>query len=127
MRGSANQDEKTVENIRKGIAQAHQNYHCSNAYAMQIFLIAIFVGILARSWGAFALALFIPLFLMFLADLHPVLKWCNVAFCTIYTFGWGAFGLLLGWDLSIIAGIIFGIFGLVIGAGINMGTYQYLQ
>jgi len=127
MTDGSNQDEKMVANIRKGIKEAHNNYHCSNAYSVQIFVVAIIVGLLFQSWGTFALALFLPLTLMFLSDLHPILKCCNIAFCVIYALGWSAFGLLLGWDLSVVTGIVLGIFGLAVGAGINIGAYQYLH
>lgn len=127
MQDEREHDERMVKNIRKGINQAYDNYHCSNAYFAQIIVVAILVGLLAGSWGAFSLAFLIPMALMYLAGLHPILRSCNIAFCVVYTLGWGALGFGFGWELSPVTGVVFGIIGLAMGVGVNMGTYQYLH
>lgn len=111
----------SVKDVRRGITQAHVNEQYSGLLLKEIFIIAIIIGVLTKSWWAGG-----GTFALFMVGLHFSIIAIPLIF--ILSLIWGGIGYSVGTLFeSPGASWVIGIFAFLGGLGAHLASLEWMR
>jgi hypothetical protein len=113
--------------FRQGALQALVSDEIFKAFAGQVGIIAIILGLQFKSWYLFGALFIAPCFIFMYHKKHKIFEIIALILCIAYTFCWAFVGYQIGSLFDISASIVLSIIGLLCGVGVNRGALQYYK